>query len=131
MQINENLSREIYEDAGEARLSRAKHYIREGKINIYDTQYENKNNFKIKASVIGNYDDYEVTIKVENGELEEASCECQDYLTRYGVCKHIVATLLKFEQTKFWDSDEENISKGRKTKKYRRITRKQKSKNRT
>ena len=122
MQINENLSREIYEDAGETRIDRAKGYIREGKVDIYETQYENKNNFKIKANVIGKLDDYEVTIKVENGELEEASCECQDYITRYGVCKHIVAALLKFEQTKFWDRDNDELKAGRKTQKYRNFS---------
>ena len=122
MQINENLLQEIYEDAGLTRLDKAKKYVKERKVDIYHTKYENKNNFKIKANVIGNFDDYEIAIRVKDGELEEASCECKDYLSRYGVCKHIVATLLKFEQTKYWDSDEENISKDRKTKKYRNFT---------
>ncbi len=104
MQINKNLSQEIYEDAGEARISKAKQYIEDGRVNIKEVQYDNENNFKIRSEIEGHLDEeYEVTIKVEKGELEEASCECQDYLTRYGVCKHIVATLMKFEKTKFWD----------------------------
>lgn len=106
MQINENLSKEIYEDAGEQRIEKAKRYITEGRVNIQEVQYDNKNNFKIKSQVEGHLDQlYEVDIKVERGELERLSCECTDYLKRYGACKHIVSTLLKFEQTKFWDGE--------------------------
>ena len=107
MQVNENLSEEIYEDAGTERVEKAKRYITEGRVSIQEVQYDNKNSFKIKSQVEGHLDQlYEVTIKVERGELEQASCECTDYLKRYGACKHIVATLLKFEQTKFWDESD-------------------------
>ena len=34
MLVNEKLSQEIYEEAGEARIFKAKKYIREGKVNI-------------------------------------------------------------------------------------------------
>ncbi len=110
MQVNENLSQEIYSDAGIDRLTKAKRYVMQGRVEINNVIYDDKNNFEITANVDGNYDDYTTKLKVENGELEEASCECPDYYQRYGVCKHIVATLMKFEQTKYWDKNfiEEN-----------------------
>ena len=39
MQVNKNLSQEIYQDAGEARTIKAKRYINQGKVNIIRTNY--------------------------------------------------------------------------------------------
>ena len=105
MIINKELSQEIYNDAGEARRIKAKSYLNHGKINITKADYENPNNFSIKAIVEGNQDDYVVDIDVKDGELNVASCECMDYYNNYSICKHILATLMRFEQTKFWNHD--------------------------
>ena len=108
MLINKKLSQEIYNDAGEARITRAKGYLNHGKINIIKANYENPNNFSIESIVNGHYDDYTVNIEVNNGELDVASCECMDYSNNYSICKHILATLMRFEQTKFWDHDNDD-----------------------
>lgn len=105
MLVNKNLSQEIYDEAGESRVSRAKRYISQGRVNIIKTDYEDKDNFSITAIVDGSIDEYRVNIDVKKGELEVAECECQDYQNYYSSCKHIAATLMKFEQTKFWDKD--------------------------
>lgn len=110
MLINKNLLQELYEDAGYERTRKAKEYVREGKIDITKMEYEDPNNFEITAEAEGNYGDYEVNISTKKGELNIASCECKDYQKTYGVCKHILATLIKFEQTKFWEREE--INKG-------------------
>ena len=107
MQVNENLAQEIYSDVGEERLNRARRIVSKGKVEIKKVNYEDPNNFEISAEVEGNYDNYTTTIKVENGELEIAECECQDYYNRYAACKHIAATLIKFSQTKYWDKFDE------------------------
>ncbi|MBR0428403.1 MAG: SNF2 helicase associated domain-containing protein [Clostridia bacterium] len=107
MQVNENLAQEIYTDVGEERLNRARRIVSKGKVEIKKVHYEDPNNFEITAEVEGNYDNYTTTIKVEDGELEVAECECQDYYNRYAACKHIAATLIKFTQTKYWDKFDE------------------------
>ena len=109
MLINQDLVQEIYLDAGLPRMARAQQYINQGKVRIIKSNYENPDNFSIKSIVEGNFDDYTVEIDVKNGELENLSCECQDYLENYSSCKHIIATLKKFEQTKFWSNEEEEI----------------------
>ena len=106
MLINRELSQELYQDAGYERTKKAKEYVRDGKINITKMEYEDLDNFQITSKVRGNYDDYEVEISVKKGELDIASCECKDYQKTYGVCKHILATLIKFEQTKFWERED-------------------------
>ena len=106
MQVNKGLSQEIYNEAGTERFERAQRYVRQGRVDITKVIYDNPNNFEVKAIVDGNYDDYHTKIKVENGEVEVLSCECPDYYKTYGACKHIVATLLKLEQTKYWDKEE-------------------------
>ena len=109
MLVNKKLSQEIYNDAGETRISKAKRYVKEGKVNITKSDYENENNFSLTSIVSGNFDDYKVNIEIKKGELEIASCECQDYKNYYSACKHIVATLIKFEQTKYWDNEYKQV----------------------
>ncbi len=119
MQISQRLTQEIYDDVGEERLEMAKAYVRQDKVKITKAIYDNMNNFEITAEIEGHYDDYVAKIKVVNGEIEDASCECQDYYDRYGSCKHIAAALIKFKQTKYWDTsymEESKITK--KTAKY-------------
>ena len=107
MQVNSKLAEELYKDVGSERLEKAKKIVSERRIEIKKVNYENQNNFEVSADVEGNYDDYTTRIKVENGELEVAECECQDYFNRYAACKHIAATLIQFMQTKYWDKFDE------------------------
>lgn len=97
MYINQRIVREIYEEAGIERLSRAKRYVKERKVDIKEISYEDRNNFWICAEVEGNYDYYTVKVCVKNGELEQAECECEDYHKHYSACKHIVAVLLEID----------------------------------
>lgn len=97
MYINQRIVREIYEQAGIGRLSRAKEYVKERRVNIEKILYTDRNNFSISGEVEGNNDDYKVKIEVKNGELEQAKCECEDYYNHYAACKHVVATLLEID----------------------------------
>ena len=110
MQINRQLEEELYKDVGTQRLDKARKYVKNGRVDIKKVIYDNQNNFEVMAEVEGNYDDYTTKIKVVNGELEIAECECQDYMNRYGACKHIAATLIKFGQTKYWDRYDEKTT---------------------
>lgn len=97
MYINQRIVSEIYEEAGIERLSKARRYVKEKRVDIEEISYEDRNNFYISAEVEGNYDYYKVKIGVKNGELEQAKCECEDYHKHYAACKHIVATLLEID----------------------------------
>ena len=108
MLINKELTQELYGDAGEPRRFRAKELLNHGKVSIVKADYQNPDNFSVEAIVNGNMDDYTVNIEVNDGELDVASCECMDYFNNYSICKHILATLMRFEQTKFWDHDIQN-----------------------
>ena len=109
MQVNKEIAEELYTDAGEIRCEKAKRYVDQGRVRITKAIYDNQNNFELSAEVEGKYDNYITRIKVVGGELEVADCECDDYYSRYGACKHIIAALIKFTQTKYWD--QEDISK--------------------
>ena len=105
MLVNQKLAQEIYDEAGTERVERAKRYVTQSRVEIKEAIYDDKDDFEIVGQVDGNYDDYTTRIRVAHGELEELSCECPDYEQRYGACKHIVATLMKFEQTRYWEKD--------------------------
>ncbi len=114
MLVNKEIAQEIYEEAGEARVYRAKDFIKEAKVEIKKVTYDDKNNFEVSGEVEGNNGIYTTRIHIKNGEIEEVLCECEDFYKRYGTCKHIAATLMKFEQSKYWDktyTGEENKPK--------------------
>lgn len=97
MFINQTVTKELYDGAGEARFSKAKTYVKQRRVNIETIHYENMNNFSVSSLVDGNYDEYKVHIEVKNGELDNLMCECEDYKTHYGACKHIVATIMEID----------------------------------
>lgn len=97
MYINQRIVTEMYEEAGIERLSRARRYVIEKRVDIEEILYEDRNNFYIRAEIEGNYDYYNVKIGVKNGELQQAECECEDYHKRYAACKHIVAALIEVD----------------------------------
>lgn len=97
MFINQTVAKELYNDAGEERFNRAKVYVEQRRIDIENIHYENMNNFSVTSNVEGHYNDYKVYIEVKNGELDNLTCECEDYKTHYGACKHIIATMLEID----------------------------------
>lgn len=105
MKINEQIYSEICEDAGEERVKKANSYVNSARVEISDVAYNNKDNFSVSAIVQGINDNYITDISVEDGELNVMSCQCKDYISRFRACKHIVATLMKFKQPKYWDKN--------------------------
>ena len=96
MIVNPKILEEICNSAGPNREIKAKEYVTQKKVNIKKVTYENSNNFEIHSNVKGNGDVYDVYIQAAKGEIEDVSCDCEDYHSNYGTCKHILATLLEF-----------------------------------
>lgn len=96
MIVNPEILRELCNSAGSSRETRAKDYVMQKKVNIKKVIYEDSNNFEIRSKVKGHGDIYDVYIQVVEGEIENVSCTCEDYDSHYGTCKHILATLLEF-----------------------------------
>ena len=95
MQINSNILDELYREAGEERVKKARNYVQNKRVKLKREEYENKDNFEISAQVKGT-EIYNTTIRVKDGEIEDVTCECDDYYNRFGTCKHIVATIIEF-----------------------------------
>ena len=113
MLVDENVINELYKDAGETRVQKARLYVRTGRVEIEKIHYENPQQFEITGSVTGQ-EIYRTHISVNNGEVEDLICECADYQNRYAACKHIVATMMQFaENSKYEDiiKSGDNINK--------------------
>lgn len=106
MYINRTVARELYNGSGEARLLRAKEYVKQRRVQIEHIHYDNMNNFSISSVVNGHYDEYHTYIEVKNGELESITCECEDYNSHYGACKHIIATMLEIDGNPKYNAEE-------------------------
>lgn len=98
MVVNPNVIEELYDDAGVARVERAREYVKKKKVQIKKVVYDNQSNFEIRSHVLGNFDDYNVYIKVNDGEIEETDCDCADYNQNFVTCKHILASIMEFNQ---------------------------------
>lgn len=110
MLVNNNIIEELYKDAGYTRTQKAIRYDKEGKVTLTKVKYEDNNNFEIHAKVEGTelYDTY---VEIKNGEIEYIKCNCSDYYNTYGVCKHSLATILKFNTNGAPYLEEKNVEK--------------------
>ncbi len=82
-----------------------------GRVEIINTEYKNSKNFEINGIVVGS-EAYKTYIAVCDGEIEDITCNCQDYYNHYGVCKHTLATVMTFaEDTSRVPEEENNSSK--------------------
>ncbi len=95
MLVSDEIIEELYFDAGNERVQKADLYVRTKKVEIKKINYNDKNNFDITGNVTGQ-DIYRTHISVEDGEIIDVTCECQDYQSRYAACKHVVATMMEF-----------------------------------
>ena len=98
MAINSELLLELCRDAGTSRQLKAERYVKEKRVYITKVIYDDANNFELKSKVRGSIDKYQVYIKVQDNESEDVSCNCQDYETHYGTCKHVLATMMEFSR---------------------------------
>ena len=95
--VNPELLEDLCYDAGTTRKEKAMEYVAKKRVNITKVIYEDNKNFEIKSRVKGDNDSYDVYIKVQNNELEDLKCDCADYQKNYAACKHIVATMVEFD----------------------------------
>lgn len=119
MFINQTVTKELYNGAGEQRVARAKEYVKQRRVEINSIHYDNLNNFSVTSMVEGRNDDHKVHIEVRNGELDNLTCECDDYKTNYGACKHIIATMLEIDGNPKYSEEK---YKGKQKEKYTDFT---------
>ena len=117
MIINHNIIDNLCKDAGESRTQKALRYKEQERVKIKKYEYENPMNFEISAEVEGS-DIYDTYILVKNGEIENITCDCPDYYNYYGVCKHTLATVLKFLEYSENERKNKELTKVKKKKEY-------------
>ena len=96
MFVDDEIIEELYYDAGNERVQKARLYVKTQRVDIEKINYNDKDNFDITGNVTGQ-DIYRTHISVEGGEIIDVTCECPDYQSRYAACKHIVATMMEFD----------------------------------
>ena len=73
---------------------RGERYYRDGKLLSYNATEDVDSNTNVRASVEGNYKNYEVSLKLDSaGALSSYSCSCESHSIWRGACKHVVAVL--------------------------------------
>lgn len=96
MLVSSDVLEDLYNSAGLERKQKALDYKLKRKVHITKVTYENSRNLELRSMVKEDSTNYHVYIRIANNELENLTCECQDYRNHYGACKHIVATMMEF-----------------------------------
>lgn len=108
MLVNPKVLENVCKDAGEKRTQKARAYKACGRVEIINSEYENSRNFEVSGIVIGT-EPYKTYLSIKDGEVEDITCNCQDYYNHYGVCKHTLALLMTFsEQTRHQTNERGN-----------------------
>ena len=98
MVVNPEILEELYIDAGPKRMEKARKYVNENRVKITKVIYDDVNKFEVRSKVRGDNVVYDIYIQVEDGEIQDVSCTCEDYHQHYSTCKHILATIIEFSQ---------------------------------
>jgi len=86
MILNLSSNADVYE--------RGEKYYRDGKLLSYNAVEDTGSTTVVRASVEGNYKNYDVNIKLDSvGALSSYSCSCESHSIWRGACKHVVAVL--------------------------------------
>ena len=73
---------------------RGERHYRDGKLQSFNANDGADGSVTIRASVEGNYKNYEVTLKLDNlGGLSSYTCSCASHSIWGGACKHVVTVL--------------------------------------
>ena len=75
-------------------FARGEKYYKDGKLLSFKDNDEADGGKLVKASVEGNYKNYDVSVKLEpDGVIKTYSCTCESHNIWKGACKHVVAVL--------------------------------------
>ncbi|NLC87624.1 MAG: DEAD/DEAH box helicase [Clostridiaceae bacterium] len=98
MIVDSDILKELCNSTGDQLKEKAEKHIEQKKINITKVIYENLKKFEIRSKVNDKGNIHNVYIKIEQGEIENLTCDCEEYNNNYGTCEHILATILEFNR---------------------------------
>lgn len=99
MLVNHKILENLCRDAGDNRTQKARFYKDCGRVEVTNVEYKDSKNFEINAIVVGR-EPYKTYVSIREGEVEDITCNCQDYYNHYGVCKHTLASVIAFSEEK-------------------------------
>ncbi len=109
MLINHKILENLCKDAGDKRTQKARAYKASGRVEITNVEYKDSKNFDISAIVVGS-EPYKTYVSIREGEVEDITCDCQDYYNHYGVCKHTLASVMTFSEERNTNQEKEEKS---------------------
>ena len=99
MLISKDIINDLYNNIDEEKIDIAKRYNDNDKIKIVKAMYDDNKNFELYAKADGHRDTHNVYVKAIKNEISDVKCTCKDYLKSYESCEHILAAVLKFENS--------------------------------
>lgn len=97
MLVNQKILENLCKDAGEEKTQQAQEYKKSGKVEITNVDYKNSRNFEI-SSIVAGTKPYKTYVSVRDGEIEDITCNCENYYENYGVCRHTLASIIAFSE---------------------------------
>ena len=88
-----------------SRYRRGTQIYNRGNVQIEKVEKEEGNNYKVTATVEGNYDDYITKLSISGNLIKECSCTCEDFYNG-NLCKHIIATSMEVIEPHYASTNE-------------------------
>lgn len=99
MLVSKEIISNLCNSISENEINIAKEYNNENKIKIIKATYNDNKNFELYAKANGHRDTHDVCVKTIKNSIASAKCTCKDYSEQNKYCSHILATVLKFENS--------------------------------
>ena len=98
MIVKQEIIDKLLSSVNEKKIARAMKYKKDGRVNIYKMEYKSSKNFTLFSKIVGKDEIYECKLEVGAGEIMHKRCTCADFSTNLNICKHLIATLLEFNE---------------------------------
>ncbi len=98
MIVKQEIIDKLLANVNEKKIARAMKYKKDGRVNIYKMEYKSSKNFILFSKIVGKDEIYECKLEVGAGEIMHKRCTCADFSTNLNICKHLIATLLEFNE---------------------------------
>lgn len=99
MLVSKDVVDTLFKSTNADNIKTAEQYDVQEKIKIVKALYNDNKNFELNAKANGHKDTHDVHIKVTKNTIADTGCTCKDFVNTDKPCSHIVATLLKFENS--------------------------------
>lgn len=104
MLVSKKVIEEIYHNADEEKLKKAKKLISDDVIRIIKATYDDGSNFEIHAKVRDFIETHDIYAKVQKDKITKVTCTCGKCKDADDLCSHVIVSIDRFDNSKDYNN---------------------------